>query len=181
MGALLLIYFVLPNNFFLVLPKEDILLLALAAVWVLEGIRLTAHFELPMIRPYEERRVASYAFYGTALVGAVLIFPEPIAAAVILGTALVDPIAGELRRSSSHRNLYPALPYVAYVALAILGLSAIGGWPILWAVPLAALAGIVALAAEYPNVPWIDDDLTMTFVPAIVLYAVGVLVLRLPA
>ncbi len=179
-GALLLLYFVLPEGFFVVLPKWEVLLLALGAVWALEGVRLAVRFELPMLRPYEERRVASYAFYAIALVGAVLLFPEPIAAAVILGTALVDPVAGELRRAGTGRRLYPGVPFVMYTLLACVGLSIIGAWPLPWALPLAGIAAVVALAAEYPKIPWVDDDLSMTFAPAIALYVIGGLALRLP-
>jgi hypothetical protein len=36
------------------------------------------------------------------------------------------------------------------------------------------------VAVERPKTRWVDDDLAMTFVPAVVLYVVAVLVLRLP-
>jgi len=180
LGALLLIYYVLPDVLFFVIPKEGLLIAALAAAWIIEGLRHAYRFQLPMIRPYEDRRIASFAFYATALAGAVLLFPEPIAAAVILGTALVDPIAGELRLSTAYRWLYPALPFVVYAALAFVALSGIGGWPSHAAAALALLAAAIALAAEYPKVPWVDDDLAMTFAPAIALYVLGVAVLGLP-
>ncbi len=180
LGALLLVYYALPTGIFIIVSKEEVLLAALAAAWIMEGLRHVFHFDLPMIRPYEEHRIASYAFYATALAGAVLLFPVPIAAAVILGTALVDPLAGELRLSGHTRGLYPALPFVVYAALAFVGLTIVGGWSLRWAAPLAFLAAAVALAAEYPKIPWIDDDLAMTFAPALALYAVGVLVLGLP-
>ncbi len=179
-GAGLLIYFVMPVGFFVVLPKEDVLLLVLAAVWVLEAARLAFGFSLPMIRPYEAHRIGSYAFYAVALVGAIIFFPTPIAAAVILGTALVDPLAGELRGSARHRSLYPALPFVVYAALAFAGLAVVGGWPGGVSVLLALVAAGVALAAEYPTIAWLDDDLTMTFGPALALYGLGVLALGLP-
>jgi len=179
LGALLLVYFVLPEDFFVVAPKDVIVLAALAAACVLEGLRHAIGFDLPMIRPYEEHRVASFVFYSIALAGAVLLFPVPIAAAVILGTALVDPIAGELRLSARHRSWYPALPFVAYSVLAFVGLSLIGGWPIGWGVVLALVAAGVGLAAEYPKIPWVDDDLAMTFAPALVLFGLGVLGLGL--
>ena len=181
LGALLLVYYVLPDGFFVIAPKDVIVLAALAAACLLEGLRHAIGFDLPMIRPYEDRRIASFVFYAIALAGAVLLFPVPIAAAVILGTALVDPIAGELRLSSRHRTWYPGLPFVAYSVLAFVGLSLIGGWPVDWAIPLALVAAAVGLAAEYPKIPWVDDDLAMTFVPALVLYGLGVLALGLHA
>jgi hypothetical protein len=178
-GAAVLFYYVFPNNFFLVAPKEYVLLAALAAALLLEGLRHAAGLELPTIRPYEEHRVASFVWYAIALVGAILLFPFPIAVTVVLGTAWVDPLAGGLRESERGRRLYPAVPFALYAVLAFLGLGPIGGWPLLPTVPLALVAAAVALAAEYPKIPWVDDDLAMTFAPALVLYGVGVLVLHL--
>jgi hypothetical protein len=180
-GALVLLYYVVPENFFVVVPKEYVLLAALAAALVLEGLRHAAGLELPTIRPYEEHRIASFVFYAIALAGAILLFPLPIAVAVVLGTALVDPLAGGLRESERRRRLYPVLPFVLYAVLAFAGLGPIGGWPWLPAVPLALTAAVVGLAAEYPKIPWVDDDLAMTFAPALVLYGLGVFVLQLPA
>jgi hypothetical protein len=180
LGALLLIYYLLPVDVFVVVTTWEILLAALVAGWVLEGTRHIYHFELPMIRPYEEHRIASYVFYATALVAAVLLLPLPIAATVILGTALVDPIAGELRGSSRYRALYPAVPFGVYAMLAFVGLGVIGAWPWIWAIPLGLLAAGLALAAEYPKISWLDDDLTMTFVPALVLLGISVFALGRP-
>ena len=179
-GAGVLVYFVLPDGFFVVLPKEVVLLLALAAVLVLEGLRHVAGLELPTVRPYEAHRVGSYVFYAVALVGAVLLFPRPIAAAVVLGTSLVDPLAGELRGAPRLSRLYPAVPLVAYAVLAWVGLALVGDWPALPALGLAVLLAPIAVAVERPKLPWVDDDLAMTFVPALVLYGLGVVVLGLP-
>lgn len=177
----MLLYYLLPNDFFVVAPKEYILLAALVAALVLELLRHAVGLELPTLRPYEEHRVASFVWYALALVGAILLFPVPIAAAVVLGTALVDPLVGGLRESDRGRRLYPAVPFAFYCVLAFVGLGPIGGWPLASAVPLAFLTAAVGLAAEYPKIPWIDDDLAMMFVPALVLYGVGVLLLHLPA
>jgi len=178
-GAAVLVYYVIPTDFFVVAPKEYILLAALAVVLVLEALRHAANLELPTIRAFERRRVASFVFYAVALVGAILLAPLPIAAAVILGTAFIDPLAGGLRESEGYRQLYPTLPYGVYTALAFVGLALFGGWPVTDSVPLAFFAAAVGLAAEYPKLTWLDDDLLMTAVPALALYAVGVLALGL--
>jgi hypothetical protein len=179
-GAAILLYYLFPTDFFLIAPKEYILLAALLAAFVIEALRHAADLELPTIRPFERRRVASYVFYAVALVGAILLAPLPIAAAVILGTALIDPLAGGLRESDRLRRLYPAVPYAGYALLAFVGLALLGGWPVALCVPLALFAAAVGLAAEYPKMTWLDDDLLMTAAPAVALYVVGVLALGLP-
>jgi len=179
--AVILLYYALPNDFFEIAPKRTVLLAGLAVVLGLELLRLLGVLELPTIRPYEARRVGSYAFYALAVVGAIVLFPEPIAAAVVLGTALVDPIAGELRSRPSVARAYPAVPLVVYWELAFVGLVVIGRWPPSLGGALALLAAPIAVAAEWPTIGWFDDDLAMTFAPALALWLVGIVLLRLPA
>jgi hypothetical protein len=169
-GAFVLVYFLLPDRFFVVVPKDVVLLAALAGVGVLEALRLLAGVELPTIRGYEARRPASFVFYAVALVGAVLLAPEAIAAAVVLGTAFVDPIAGDLRSSGRSAGLAWGLPFVVYAALAAVALAGVGRWPWELAVGLGAVAAAVGVAVERWRFRWLDDDLTMTVVPALVLY-----------
>lgn len=178
-GAIL-VYYLLPNDILVVAPKRTILLVGLAAILVLELLRHLGVVELPTIRPYEFGRVGSYAFYAIAVVGAILLFPEPVAAAVVLGTALVDPLAGELRAGRRTAPYYAPIAGAAYAVLAFVGLAGIGRWPPVASAGLALLAAPVAIAAEWPTLDWFDDDLAMTFAPAIVLFVVGVLVLGLP-
>jgi hypothetical protein len=178
-GAFVLVYFVVPSGFFVVVSKEVVLLVALAAVGGIEVLRLGFGVELPTIRGYEARRPASFVFYAVGLVVAVLLFPEPIAVAVVLGTAFVDPLAGELRSSARWRRFQPALPLVVYFALAATALAVVGPWPWPDAVGLGALASVVGVAVERWRFRWLDDDLTMTVVPALVLYGSGVVALGL--
>jgi dolichol kinase len=180
LGAAVLVYYVIPTDFFVIAPKADFLLAALAAAFVLEALRHTVGLELPTVREYEEHRVASFVFYSLALVLAVLLFPEPIGAAVVLGTAIVDPIAGELRGRGLSAFLTVGTPLVVYWFLALMGLAAVGRWPLLDSAALAAVAAPIAVAAERPKWPWVDDDLVMTLVPAVFLYVAGVVALGLP-
>jgi len=47
-------------------------------------------------------------------------------------------------------------------------------------VALGELAGAVGVSVERWRFRWVDDDLSMTVVPALVLYAVGIGLLGLP-
>jgi len=177
-GAFVLVYYLIPAGFFVLVSKEVALLLALAAAFVLELCRLALGVPLPTIRGYERDRPASFVFYAVGLVVAVLLFPVAIAAAVVLGTAIVDPLAGELR--ARHRP-GPAVwvSFAVYTGMAGGLLAGVGGWPWAWAVVLGALAGVVAVGVERWRFRWLDDDLTMTVVPAMVLYGTGVVALGL--
>ena len=180
LGAAVLVYYLFPDNFFVIAPKVDILLAVLAFVIVLEILRHTAGLQLPTLRPYEVHRVASFVFYSLALVLAIVLFPLPIAAAVILGTSIVDPLLGELRQERASPVLAVGIPLGAYGGLAFLGLVAVGGWPAGPSAVLAAAAAPLAVAAEWPKSPWVDDDLVMTLVPGLFLYGAGILALGLP-
>ncbi len=180
LGAAVLIYYPLPNDFFLIAPKLYVLLAALAAVLVLEILRHTVGLDIPTLREYEREWIGSFAVFAVAIVAVILIFPVPIACAVILGCAFVDPLAGELRRLQRGPAVEIGLPFVAYAALAFVGLALIGRWPWADAAGLAALASAIAVAVERPKVWWVDDDLAMTLVPAFALYLVGGLALGLP-
>jgi dolichol kinase len=180
LGATVLVYFVVPNRFFVIAPKEVILLVLLGLVLVAELLRFTVGLELPTVRAYESRRVGGYVYFAVALTIAVLLFPEPIAVAVVLGTAFVDPVAGELRTAAGSRSLYPAVPVALYAGLAFASLAIVGRWPWELDALLALTAAALAVAVERPKLPWVDDDFVMTVVPALFLYGVGVIALGLP-
>jgi len=179
LGAAVLIYYPLPNDFFVVLPKAYVLLIALIAVLGLEALRHSVRLELPTIRPYEAGRVGSFAWFALAIVAAILLFPPAIAAAVVLGCALVDPLAGELRRRPVPSAVAWGLPFGAYAALAFVGLVGVGGWPPLPSAGLALAAAAIGVAVEGPRFRGVDDDLAMTLAPALALYGIGVLALGL--
>ena len=168
-GAAILFYYVLPSHLIGWFTPADLLLLGLALVLVLEALRWTVGVELPTIREYERKRIASYTFYAVALVAAVLLFPRPVVFVVVLGTALVDPLIGELRLSDRWRGTYPWFPGVVYVLLGTTALLLGSHWPAFAAVTFSGIAAVVALAAERPKFPAVDDDLAMTLAPAVVL------------
>jgi hypothetical protein len=172
LGSLVLLYFVLPRQLVGWFTAEELLLIGLGLVLALEALRWTVGVELPTIRPYERTRIASYAFYAVALVAAVLLFPFPIALVVVLGTAFVDPLIGEVRASPRWRPTYPWFPGAVYLLLGAGALVLVPHWPPFPAVAFAGMAAVLALAAERPKLPEIDDDLAMTLVPALVLAAV---------
>ena len=169
-GASVLLYYVLPPHLFVIASTEEMLLIALGLVLLLEVLRHGVGLELPTIRSYEIDRVGSYVYYSIALVAAVLLFPRPIAAVVVLGTAFVDPLAGELRRRPPMARRVTPIAWVSYsvIAVPVLWLS---GWPVATAVVAGLATAAIAIAVERPRWRWYDDDLAMTLVPGIALTA----------
>ncbi len=169
LGSAILLYYVLPHDLYRGFTLEDVLFLGLTLVLILEALRWIGSAELPTIREYEQRRVASYVFFAVALVAAVVLFPEPIAVVVILGTAFVDPLIGELRLSPRWSATYPWFPLAVYVMLGAGALVLVVHLPAFPAVVAAGIAGVVALAVERPRIRNFDDDIAMTLVPGVVL------------
>jgi hypothetical protein len=128
LGALAVLYLILPSGIFVVVPTEVVLLAALEMILVLEFLRHVRGLEMPTIRPYETDRIASYVWYAIALVAALLLFPRPVAAAVIIGTALVDPLLGELRlhARTPAGSLGPGV--TIYAVVAAVAFVVFGGW-----------------------------------------------------
>lgn len=174
-GAAVLVYYVLPIHLVPWLTTEELLLIGLGLVLVLEVLRWTTGLELPTIREYERARIASYTFYAVALVAAVLLFPMVIAVIVVLGTAFVDPLIGELRHSLRWRSAYPWLPAAVYVLLGASAARLVGHWSFFGSVAGAGVAAALALAVERPKIPNLDDDLAMTIVPALALAGLALL------
>jgi hypothetical protein len=172
LGAFALLYLIVPPRLLVVVPNDVILLVALELIFIVEYLRHVRHWELPTIRPYEEGRIASYVFYATALTAALLFFPGPVAAAVVLGTALVDPLLGELRLRSTHpaSSIVPGIS--VYTVLAAVAFAIFGGWRGLALGILALVAAVVAVSVEWPAWGTVDDDLAMTLVPGAILTAI---------
>jgi hypothetical protein len=171
-----LVYYIVPAGALLVVTTRELLVLGLAGVLILEGLRLARLVEIPTIRDYETSRPASYAYYAVALVAALLFFPEAIAVAVVLGTACIDPLIGELRIAPlPYRGWYPALPVLVYAALALIALFLVGGWSPARSVLGAGVAAVLAIVVERPKIGGVDDDLAMTLVPALALLAIALI------
>ena len=166
-GAFVLLYFVLPSDFFVVISTTALLVVLLVAVLVLEGLRHAFKFRLGLIRPYEQDRIGSYAWYAVALTVAVLAFPPPIAAVVVLGVALVDPLTGELRRRDEPKRFLPIVPIAVYTLLGAIALALGFGWTWVAAVGASFTLGVVAIVVEQWRIPGVDDDLLMTLVPGV--------------
>jgi hypothetical protein len=166
-GVVCLVYYLLPTTLFGA-PVWWVLLIAPLLLAIFEVLRLTFGWRLPGLRPHERRRPASYVAWGAGLVLLVAFFPEAVAVPCVLGAAFVDPLLGVLRAAPrSLRWVNPWLPWGAYVALAAPIFESLAHAPGTVALFLAGTAAAVAIVAERPNLAWLDDDLLMPLVPAL--------------
>ncbi len=172
LGALAVFYYLVPENFFIWFPKWVVLLLLLALIVAVESMRHAMGLELPTIRSFEANRIGSYAFYSVALAAALFFFPEPIAVAVILGAAFVDPLIGELRQRAAARRYYPIVPGIAYLIIGVSTFRLLGGWSWTASGGFAAVVALLAVAVEWPKRSWWDDDLTMILVPGLFVWLI---------
>ena len=69
--------------------------------------------------------------------------PAPVAWVVVLGTAFVDPLIGELRLSPRWRTTYPWFPGVVYVLLGASALILVSRWPAFAAVTFAGISAVM--------------------------------------
>ncbi len=172
-GALVLAVYLLPAEFFIILPTRVVLLVALGAILALEAARLARGIELPMLRPWEAdaRRPGSYVYFAVALVVAVLWLPAALGVAVVLGGSWADPLAGVLRDRSVGRWTAFVAVTLFYAGLAAGALYWVGHWSVLSAIGAGLAAGIAGTLVEGPKWKWIDDDLLIVLVPAVLLAA----------
>jgi dolichol kinase len=168
-----LLVYVLPTGFFVVLPTDIVLLIALAMVLSLEVLRHKAGLQMPTLRPHEAKRIASFAFFAVGLTLAVLLFPQVVAIVVVLGAVLIDPLMGELRLLKLRPLSVRAAGVAGYLAIALPCFLVLGGWSGFDAVGAGIGAAVVATQFEGPQSPIpLDDDLAMVLVPGLLLTTV---------
>lgn len=172
-----LIWYWMPPDAWIGVPKAGVLLFFLCGALLIEAARLIGGFRLSGLRDYERDRISGYAWGSLGLALGLLFFPGQIVIVTFWGMAWIDPVC----RYAKARGLHPWVPLVTYLALAV----------VLWVfvVPLAVyqttpispaqmavyapLAAVLAIAAEKPNLRWVDDDFLMHVVPMLALALVS--------
>ncbi|MFQ5919199.1 MAG: hypothetical protein ACE5I4_04040 [Thermoplasmata archaeon] len=166
-----LAYYLLPDDLGIGVPK----LLVAALLWLvtlgIELLRLLGRLEILGIRDYERGQVSAYFWGGTGLFLGLALFPPAFVVVATFGMAWIDPLCAITRR----RGGYPWVPLVAYLILAAVGLTLLTEFSFAAVLAFALVAAVVAVAAEYPRLRWIDDDFTMFIAPLIALTAAGAL------
>jgi len=168
--ALSPLYFLIPEELPVIEVRRWVLLiLFFSSITLFETARLRYGISLLGLRPHESNSIASFVWAAAGITVALWFFPTWIATAVLVGMAIVDPIAGELRSTHSSLLVTAGVPVVVYSAICVAVLWASGELPLIGVVVLSMFGALVAVAAEAVDVGFIDDDFLMVVVPGITL------------
>ena len=129
---------------------------------LIEAIRLRFRVILPGHRDYERMQPSSLAWGLLSMCMVILVVPGGSAYAIpiILGYALVDPLLGECRFRKMSVTKVRIIGLIALSAIWLLSSYFIGTlwWFFLFMAP-------ITLAAEHPNLKYVDDNAMMQLIP----------------
>lgn len=170
--ALAPIYFLLPDDLPVINMRRWVLLIVFfVGVSIFDTWRRINKVPIFGLRPHEEDSVASFAWAAAGITFVLWMIPKPLATAVLIGMAFVDPLAGELRRVHGKKPWVYGASAAVYFALAFSTLAIWGDHSIPLSAVLALIGAAVAIPSEAIKVGVIDDDFLMLALPGV---AVGV-------
>lgn len=161
LGAL---YYFLPKHLLPDIEKETAFVLLLMLILAFESLRIQLSIKIIGMRPYEYSRLSAFAwaFLGMATVD--LFFPFYIALPALLGMALLDPLAGELRlrgRARATVVIYPISFIIFLVSMYLLHI------PLNLTLFYSAGGSTVSWLSEHFKFKAVDDDYLMSVLPAV--------------
>lgn len=150
--------------FFATTPQAIVIILV-SLVIILDLIRIAFGSTVFGQREHEAGHPSSFAWAAVAL-GIVLLFaPKLYAVPIIWSCAFVDPLIGEMRRFQVHQSWVAVVGIICVIGLWLLATL----W---WGTPwwMALIMGPIIIAAEWPNLKWVDDNFLMMIVPLLVTF-----------
>lgn len=163
--ALAPLYYALPVELpVLSVHRWTLVVIFFAGVCVFEAYRLWRGVTFFGLRPHEKNQIASFAWAAAGITAVLWLCPHDIAAAALVGMALVDPLAGELRKAKGYAVAAVASVAV-YFALAFSVIYLWGWRDDVMVLALATLGALTAVAAESTKVKYVDDDFLMLVIP----------------
>lgn len=163
-------YFLLPVELpFLDMKRWVLLIIFFATVSSVEVIRLMMGWTFFGLRPHERNQIASFVWAAAGVTVALWFFREDVATAAIIGMALVDPLAGELRRIRPGTPVTVAVPIAVYVAISIVALYVHGMMSDLSVVMVSIIGAVTAVGVERRKIRYLDDDFLMIVLPCLLM------------
>ncbi len=165
--ALAPLYYALPVNLpFLGIHRWSVVVAFFTVIMVFEVVRLWKGITFMGLRPHEKEQIASFAWAAAGITAVLWLCPHDIATAALIGMALVDPLAGELRMSGVRDGVTLPSTLVVYFVICIVSLLAWEVRPALESLLLSVVAAFLAVGSERIKTRYIDDDFLMSVVPA---------------
>ncbi len=165
-GSAIISYYMLPDEGWIGLTKKLVVIFSVLLIIAVDVRRIRRRdIKISCLRDYEERRVGGYVYFGMGSAILLLFFPQQISIPCIVSTSLADPLAGEMRKL----GLVPASVSSMLLSFFIFFSTWLSS-PI--ALQIAVLGALSTTASEFVKSRYIDDDLLMQIVPAILMYIV---------
>jgi dolichol kinase len=162
-GASFLVYYLVPSTMNSI--KISIVIILISIFGLIEVTRIKKLINLFGIRDYEANRFGSYIYFGIGTAILLIFFPQQIAIPSILCGAYADPAVGEMRRRFGGRRAYLLMFLLSFALFFIVWHSA--PFPSFFLIP--AIGEVGAMVGEMENFRWIDDDLLIQLIPAILI------------
>ncbi len=163
-------YYWIPDIIF-DLHKEYLLVIFLAVVLFVDSYRMHVGWRVYGAREYEHNRPSALALVAIGVTVGLLFFPKHLVVPAILTMAFVDPVIRNVREREG--LIYPVLPLCMSIGIYYFSFDYLTDWSLMYAMALALLGGMVAIAVERPHIEFLDDDLLILLVPTIILYLVS--------
>lgn len=146
------------------LSAPAVIIIILFIIVLLELLRLGLGITVFGQRSHEKRQFSSFAWDAIGICLVLLFAPgKQFGIPIIWGCAFGDPFLGELKRLHLSKFIILILGII-FITLIWLLCHWFFGTP-LW---IAGLMGLITVLAEWPNIPWLDDNITMQFVPLLI-------------
>lgn len=166
MIALAPLYYMLPVEMpGLPIMRWHLLIAFFATIMVFEAVRLRRGITFLGLRPHERHSIASFAWAAAGITSALWLLPMEIATPVIIGMGLIDPLAGELRRTGAAPLVRVSLPLLAYAAICVATLLLMAEKELGSVLAVSSMGAFLAVGAERLELPGVDDDFLMIVVP----------------
>jgi len=164
-----LIYYLLPDDPLITTLKTLIAVGIVVFVIILEYLRIKGILHSSNffgLRIYEEKRPASYVYFGVALLILLVFFPQQIAIPCILCACFSDPIIGEIRHRFGKKEAYIGGFLICMFCFLITWHTV----DISILLPISILGASAAVIGEAKKFWLIDDDFMIQMLPAVILF-----------
>ena len=166
-----LVYYLLPDDPWITTLKILIAVGIVVFVIILEYLRIKeiiCNSNFFGLRRYEEKRPASYVYFGLALLILLVFFPQQIAIPCILCACFSDPIMGEIRHRFGKKEAYIG-GFLICMFFFLITWNTVNVSILILISILGASAAVIGEAKKF----WlIDDDFMIQILPAVIIFSV---------